>query len=460
MRQPQRVWSRCSNKTGRQRLHSCPIMPSPPIGLPRVLLFRSMPPLRGGVLTSDGSLPWLVEADQQLGIGAAFAGCLTDWRKDPSRARHSLEHLVRQRIFQLACGYADQDDADTLRTYPLFKLACGQRPLSGRALASQPTLCRVENCVDRPTCRLAEALVQIYVHQRERNGLPTRLLLDCDRTADPTPGDQAGSAYHGYDRQHMSQPLLLFDGDTGQLSTAILRPGTAHARRRSGRVLRLLLRLLRACWPTVAVELRADRGFANPALSTFCEREQIASAIGLATNSRLEPLAQDLLTEAIAQQKASGAARVRLVGEAPYQAGTWDKARRVVYKAAALVKGPITRLVVTARTDPPLTLYDHDVDRGVPEQWIDQLKATCFAERLRCCDFWPNQFRLLLAPRYLARLAQTQPPRPAALGNSPANRAEDRRTGKRTRHPGPSAPRIESSRPSTLAHSCSSSNPS
>src|SRR5205814_7868553 len=56
-----------------------------------------------------------------------------------------------------------------------------------------------------------------------------------------------------------------------------------------------------------------------------------------------------------------------------------------------------TRFVVTSKTDPPLAIYDHYVDRGEPEQWIDQLKATCFADRLSCCDFWPNQFRLLLA---------------------------------------------------------------
>jgi DDE family transposase len=351
----------------------------------------------GGVLTSDGGLPWLVEAEQQLGVCAAFAAGLRDWRKDPTRSRHSLENLVRQRVFQLACGYADQDDADTLRSDPLFKLACGQLPLSGHDLASQPTLSRLENCVDRHTCRrLAEALVQVYLRQREREGVPTRILLDCDSTADPTHGEQEGSAYHGYYRQHMYHPLLIFDGDTGQLITAILRPGTAHASRLIVRVLRSLMGFLRARWPTVRIELRADSGFAIPALYAFCEREQIAYTIGLATNSRLEPLAQDLLAQAIAQNKASGE-KVRLVGEDRYQAGSWDQERRVVYKAEALAKGPNTRFVVTSKTDPPLAVYDHYVDRGEPEQWIDQLKATCFADRLSCCDFWPNQFRLLLA---------------------------------------------------------------
>ena len=118
----------------------------------------------GGLLTSDGGLPWLVEAETELGICKAMASCLTDWRKAPARSRHSLEMLVRQRVLQMACGYSDQDDADTLRSDPLFKLACGQLPLTGHDLASQPTLSRLENSVDRHTCtRLALCLVEVYL---------------------------------------------------------------------------------------------------------------------------------------------------------------------------------------------------------------------------------------------------------------------------------------------------------
>jgi Transposase DDE domain group 1 len=352
----------------------------------------------GGLLTSDGGLPWLVEADRELGICSAFAACLKDWRRDPSRIRHTLENLVRQRVFQMACGYEDQDDADSLRIDPLFKLACGQLPLSGNDLASQPTLSRLENCVDRHTCRrLALALVQVYLTRRGEGGVPKRILLDCDSTDDPTHGDQEGSAYHGYYRQHMDHPLLIFDGDTGQLITAILRPGNAHASRFIVGILKTLLRLLRARWPNVTVELRADSGFASPKLYTFCEQEQIEYTIGIAGNARLDPLAQDLLAQAIAERMKTGAAKVRLVGEGTYQAGTWHKERHVVYKAEALAKGPNVRFVVTTSPAQPLAVYDHYVDRGEPEQWIDQLKATCFADRLSCCDFWPNQFRLLLA---------------------------------------------------------------
>ena len=103
-----------------------------------------------GRLTSDGGLVWLAEADRALGMCEALAGCIPESRRRP---RHSLASLVRQRIFQIACGYADQNDADTLRSDPLLKLVCGRLPESGTDLASQPTLSRLENRVDRPPCR-------------------------------------------------------------------------------------------------------------------------------------------------------------------------------------------------------------------------------------------------------------------------------------------------------------------
>ncbi len=113
----------------------------------------------GGRLTSDGGLPWLAQADTALGLCALVASCVPEWRR--RTGLHSLETLVRQRIFQIACGYEDQDDADTLRHDPLLKLVCGRLPDTGAPLASQPTLSRLDNAMDKRSCyRLAVALVQ------------------------------------------------------------------------------------------------------------------------------------------------------------------------------------------------------------------------------------------------------------------------------------------------------------
>jgi hypothetical protein len=349
----------------------------------------------GGRLTSDGGLPWLAEADTALALCATLARCIPDWRR--RYGLHSLETLLRQRIFQIACGYEDQDDADTLRHDPLLKLVCGRLPDSGRDLASQPTFSRLENAIDRHTSeRLAMALVELYVRERGRRGPPRRRLLDVDSTDDPAHGNQEGVAYHGFYQQHMYHPLLVFDGDTDQLITAVLPPGTTHGSRFLVLVLRRLVRRLRRAWPAVQIELRADSGCATPRLYAWCEAHAIAYAIGLIPNPVLERLAAPLLAEAQAQSAAQGGVKVRLTGDASYQAGSWPQPRRVVFKAEALAKGPNTRFVVTNRTDEPLAVYDFYVDRGSTENYIKDFKNALAADRLSDHRFWANQFRLLL----------------------------------------------------------------
>ena len=294
----------------------------------------------GGRLTSDGGLPWLEQAETAVGLCAAFAAVIPDWRRGP--VRHGLETLIRQRIFQIACGYEDQDDADPLRTDPLLKLVCGQPPETGQDLASQPTLSRLENAVDRRACyRLALALGDSYLRERERAGIPTHLILDFDGTDDPTHGAQEGSAYHGYYRQHMYHPLLVFDGETHHLITAVLRPGNTHGITGGVAVLKRVVRAVRERWPGVTIEVRMDSGEAVPAIYDWCEQAGIAYTIGLITNPRLTALAAPLAAEAQRQRAESGAEQVLLLGEAPYQAESWDQPRRVVIKAAwAVARNP------------------------------------------------------------------------------------------------------------------------
>lgn len=111
----------------------------------------------GGRITSDGGLAFLEQAEAEIGACQAIATEVPEWRRDA--VRHPLSRLVKQRVFQIACGYEDQDDADFLRSDPLLKLVCGALPDSDRDLASQPTICRMENAVDSGACyRMARAL--------------------------------------------------------------------------------------------------------------------------------------------------------------------------------------------------------------------------------------------------------------------------------------------------------------
>jgi hypothetical protein len=194
----------------------------------------------------------------------------------------------------------------------------------------------------------------------------------------------------------MYHPLLIFDGDTNQLITAVLRPGNAHASRGVVAILKRLLPVLQQRWPEVQIIVRADSGFAVPALYDLCEQLEVAYTIGLVPNARLKRLAEPVLAEARAQQAPGTDDKVRHFGEAEYQAEGWARARRVVIKAELLEKGPNVRFVVTNRTAAPQALYDGYVDRGEVEGYIKDLKNACRADRLSCHDFWANQFRLLL----------------------------------------------------------------
>jgi Transposase DDE domain group 1 len=264
----------------------------------------------GGKLTSDGGLTWLANIDEELGLCESMAKHVPEWRK--GKLRHSLWALIRQRVFQIACGYEDQNDANSLRADPLLKLVCGSLPETGLDLASQPTISRFENAADARACyRMAEALFELYLDRRGEGVPPKKILLDFDATDDPTHGEQEGSYYHGYYEQHMYHPLLVFDGESGHLITAILRAGNTHASRSAVALLKRIVARLRQRWPEVKIELRADAGFAVPALYEYCEVEGIDYSVGLITNPRLEALAEGLLGEAKEHYEAEGE-KVRL----------------------------------------------------------------------------------------------------------------------------------------------------
>ena len=221
------------------------------------------------------------------------------------------------------------------------------------------------------------------------------MLLDFDATADPTHGGQEGSYYHGYYEQHIYHPLLVFDGESGHLIGALLRAGNTHASNSAVALLKRIVGGLREEWPGVAIELRADAGFAVPALYAYCEEEGITYTVGLVTNPRLEELARDLLDEATERHETEGE-KVRIFSEGTYRAGSWEHARRVVYKAEAMEQGTNTRFVVSTRTDAPEDLYEWYVGRGESENWIKDLKLALKADRLSCHRFIANQFRLLM----------------------------------------------------------------
>ncbi len=103
----------------------------------------------GGRITSDGGLVWLSKMDSEMGLCEAISEHVPEWRR--RKGRHSLASLVKQRVFQIACGYEDQNDSDTLREDPLLKMVCGSLPEGGPDLASPSAALRTPQACARAT---------------------------------------------------------------------------------------------------------------------------------------------------------------------------------------------------------------------------------------------------------------------------------------------------------------------
>ena len=113
--------------------------------------------------SSDGGLLLLRQLDERLGLAGRVAALLPD-RRAPERVVHSRLEQIRQRLFQIALGYEDQNDADALRHDPLWRASCDRLPDDARGLSSQPTLSRLEHAATaRTVVRLQRQLETDYV---------------------------------------------------------------------------------------------------------------------------------------------------------------------------------------------------------------------------------------------------------------------------------------------------------
>lgn len=348
----------------------------------------------GGRITSDAGGLLLRELDQRYRLTEKAAACLHDPRQD-SKVQHDLLTLVRQRLFAIAQGYEDTNDAATLAPDPAFKMMAGRAPESSDDLASQPTLSRFENQVTtKDLRRLSDWLLELYL--KTHPGPRKVIVLDMDATDDPTHGKQQLSFFHGYYEEHMYHPLFVFDGRSGFPLAAVLRPGNTHASHGALAVLKRLVKKLKKAYPGALILFRADAGFAVPALYRYLERQEVRYVIGFITNNRVVEKAAPLLKKAQAAHQATGE-KQRLFTSFSHQAESWTRPRRIIAKVEYTRLGANQRFVVTNLSRNPQFVYDDlYVLRGDAENRIKELKLDLKADRLSCHRFLANQFRLLL----------------------------------------------------------------
>ncbi|QEH33077.1 Transposase DDE domain protein [Aquisphaera giovannonii] len=348
---------------------------------------------RGGRLTTDSGALLLRQVAEQTGLCGALDAAISDPR-DPRFIVHPQRALIAQRITAIALGYEDLNDHQALRDDPILQLVAGKVPEPDAPLASPPTLCRLENRIDRRTLgRIAEVLVDQFLAAHPTP--PEHLILDFDATDDRIHGQQEGRFFHGYYDHHCYLPLYVFCGD--ELLTAYLRPSNIDAAKHSRAVLKLLVGKLRAAWPGVRITIRADSGFCRWRLMRWCDSRGIGYVLGLAKNPALLRAAADEIARAERQFLSAGEPQ-RVFGSFGYAAGTWDRPRRVIVKAERNAQGPNPRFIVANVPGDPRELYEGVYcQRGEMENRIKEQQLDLFADRTSCHRFLANQFRLLLS---------------------------------------------------------------
>jgi hypothetical protein len=310
----------------------------------------------GGYVVSDGGALLLRQVESQADILGRFATCFTDGR-DPLRLTHSVEQLVKQRVYGLALGYEDLNDHEKLRRDPLLALLSGKTEPTQELLAGKSTLNRLE--LTLPEADIAQQrykkilfdlesadrlLVDLFV---EAHAIPpTEIILDLDATDDPLHGKQEGRFFHGYYGHYCYLPLYIFAGD--HLLCARLRTANTDGSTGAVEEVERIVKQLRRRWPAVRIILRADSGFCRETLMSWCEQNGVDYVLGLARNRRLEAMLTEALAEAKQTHEATGQP-VRLFREGRYQTReTWTRERRVVGKAEHLSQGANPRFVVTS----------------------------------------------------------------------------------------------------------------
>ena len=355
----------------------------------------------GGGLSSDLGPLLLREVDRQIGMSARIAGALSDERH-PGYIKHSMQDLLQQRIYQIGSGYEDGNDSNALRHDPLFRLGVNRKPFDlDEALASSATMSRFEHAATRKDIyRVARALVEQFIAGYAIP--PEALILDLDHAEDAAYGQQPLAFYNHHYRSTCYLPLLIFEGLSGALVSAVLRPGKRPTGAENAMILKRVLELIRNHFPDTHILVRGDGHFANPELMHLIDAMPNTDFIfGLGGNAVLNRHAEPVLQQArnlYAQRQDGKASSVRLYEEFHYAAASWPQPCRVILKAEVMALGDNPRFVVTSLEMPePKTIYTElYCARGQAENFIKHLKCDLASDRTSCTTFLANFMRLQL----------------------------------------------------------------
>ncbi len=230
-------------------------------------------------VSSDGAVVLLDKLERKHKLLSRISAHISD-QQEPAKVTHSVEKLLRQRVFTLLQGYEDCNDVELLKNDPLFAdILRGQ-------MTSHPTLSRFKNNVDkRAVFELCYGWLERYV---DSLGGRSHLIIDIDATDDPTHGNQQLSMFNGFYGQFMYSELFFHDGDTGQIIVPVLRPGNSHSNRWYVGILKRVVRAIRARYPDMILTIRGDSGFSSPGFYRLAREYGLYFVLGVAGNTLLK----------------------------------------------------------------------------------------------------------------------------------------------------------------------------
>jgi hypothetical protein len=271
------------------------------------------------------------------------------------------------------------------------------------ALASGPTISRFEHAVTkREIYRLSMALILQFIFSYAKP--PESLILDLDHSEDKTHGQQPLAFYNHHYGSYCYLPLVIFEGNSGALVAAVLRPGKRPTGAENAMIMKRVLQLIRKHFPDTKIVVRGDGHFSNPDMMKLIDTMPNTDFIfGVGGNSRLQKLAEPTKLRALslwidAQTQDIVPDAVREYGEFNYAADTWVKEWRVLVKAEVMSLGENPRFVVTSLFGDNAKLLYEDLycARGQCENFIKYLKTDLASDRTSCTTFLANCMRLLL----------------------------------------------------------------
>jgi hypothetical protein len=349
----------------------------------------------GGLLSSDGGIVVLREVEQRLGVADRMAACIKDPRA-PDQITHTLADIIRFRLLMIAAGHEDGNDASSLRSDPMFKMALDLAP-SDRELCSQSTISRLENLPDaRALLSMGRAMVDLYCESFHK--VPKRITLDVDDTFDAVHGGQQLRLFNAHYDEYGFQPIVAFDGE-GRFITAVLRPAKRPGGKEIKAFLRRLLRAIRAHWPKTQIMLRGDSHYCAPEVLDFCRANELDYILGVAPTTTLRRHIEVLEASTKARFEAAPRdGKIRRFKEFYDGAASWSRVERVIARVEAGAEGPDTRFVVTNLKKRNARVLYEDVycQRGQAENHIKSWKTHLAADRTSCRKATANQLRLFL----------------------------------------------------------------